>query len=64
MLWIAILYYHFPLEKDYGVAHWTSITGTSTKLEYLVVKIARAESWGRKCSPRRAQEACGGNRSG
>ena len=43
MLWNAILYYHFPLEKDYGVAPQTSIAGTSTKPEYLVVKIAREE---------------------
>ena len=41
MLWNAILYYHFPLDKDYGVAPQTSITGT--KQEYLVVKIAREE---------------------
>jgi hypothetical protein len=43
MLWNAILNYHFPLDKDYGVAPQTSITGTGTKPEYLVVKIAREE---------------------
>ena len=43
MLWNAILYYHFPLDKDYGVAPQTSNTGTGTKPEYLVVKIAREE---------------------
>ena len=43
MLWNAILYYHFSLDKDYGVAPQTSITGTSTKSDCLVVKIAREE---------------------
>jgi hypothetical protein len=43
MLWNAILNYHFTLDKDYGVAPQTSITGTGTKREYLVVKIAREE---------------------
>lgn len=43
MLWNAILNFHFPLDKDYGVAPQTSITGTGTKPEYLVVKIARNE---------------------
>jgi hypothetical protein len=43
MLWNAILYYHFPLDKDYGVAPQTSITGTGTKPEYIVVKIVREE---------------------
>jgi hypothetical protein len=45
MIWNAILNYHFPLDKDYGVAPQTSITaaGTGTKTKYLVVKIARNE---------------------
>ena len=43
MLWNAILCYHFPLDKDYGVAPQTSITGPGTKTEYLVVKIDRKE---------------------
>src|ERR1700678_1422742 len=43
MLWNVILNHHFPLDKDYGVAPQTSITGTGTKLEYLVVKIACEE---------------------
>jgi hypothetical protein len=43
MLWNVILYNHFLLDKDYDVAPQTSIIGTSTKPEYLVVKIAREE---------------------
>ena len=43
MLWNAILCYHFPLDKDYGVAPQTSITITDTKPEYLVVKFIRKE---------------------
>jgi len=43
MLWNAILYYHFPLDKDNGVAPQTSITSTGMKPEYLVIKIAREE---------------------
>ena len=43
MLWNAILCCHFPLDKDSGVALQTSITGTGTKPEYLIVKIDREE---------------------
>ena len=44
ILWNAILCYHFPLDKDYGVAPQTSITtGTGTNPEYLVVKMDRKE---------------------
>ena len=39
----AILCYHFPLDKDNGVAPQTSITDPGTKTEYLVVKIDREE---------------------
>jgi hypothetical protein len=43
MLWNAILYHHFPLDKGYGVAPQTSTTGMGTKPEYLVVNIVREE---------------------
>src|SRR5271168_2488959 len=43
MLWNAILNHHFPLDKDYSVAPQTLITGTGTKPEYLVIKIAHEE---------------------
>lgn len=43
MLWNGILYHHFPLSLEYGVAPQTSITGTGTKPEFLVVKVAREE---------------------
>ncbi|KDR71282.1 hypothetical protein GALMADRAFT_213966 [Galerina marginata CBS 339.88] len=43
MLWNAILNYHFPLDKDYGVSLESSTSASGTKPAYLVVKIARAE---------------------
>jgi hypothetical protein len=41
MLWNAILNYHFPITHDYGIAPQTSITGTGSKPEFLIVKVAR-----------------------
>ncbi|THV03157.1 hypothetical protein K435DRAFT_792037 [Dendrothele bispora CBS 962.96] len=41
MLWNSILTFHFPVSFEYGVAPQTSITGTETKPEFLVVKVAR-----------------------
>jgi hypothetical protein len=41
MLWNSILGHHFPIDMDYGIEPQTSITGTGSKPEFLVVKIAR-----------------------
>jgi hypothetical protein len=43
MLWNAILYHHFPIELQYGVAPQTSFTSTGSRPEFLVVKVARDE---------------------
>jgi hypothetical protein len=43
MLWNSILFQHFPLDKQYGIGPQTSMTGTGTKSEFIVVKIARAQ---------------------
>jgi hypothetical protein len=54
MLWNGILYHHFPLSLEYGVAPQTSITGTGTKPEFLVSGTWRREH--RACG--RVEEAC------
>jgi hypothetical protein len=43
MLWNSILTHHFPVAFEYGVAPQTSVTGTGTRSEFLIVKVAREE---------------------
>ena len=41
MLWDTILNLHFPFTLGYGMAPQTSITGTGTRQDFIVVKIIR-----------------------